>query len=152
MERMAGIELTHVPYKGSIPAASAVISGETGISFSTLPAALPHAKTGRLVLLAVSFPKRSSQIPDVPTIAETLNGYDLGLYSGLWAPRGTPRSIVTKLHAETMKGLEHPKVKEILTTVSAIPGTMSPDQFAAFLAKETREWGEIVRASGVKVE
>ena len=72
-----------------------MISGETGISFSTLPAALPHAKTGRLVLLAVSFPKRSPQIPDVPTIAETLNGYDLGLYSGLWAPKGTPRSIVT---------------------------------------------------------
>jgi tripartite-type tricarboxylate transporter receptor subunit TctC len=152
MERMAGIELTHVPYKGSIPAASSVISGETGISFSTLPAALPHSKTGRLILLAVSFPKRSSQIPDVPTIAETLSGYDLGLYSGLWAPKGTPRSIVAKLHAETMKGLEHPKVKEILATVSAVPGTMAPEQFAAYLAKETREWGEIVRASGVKVE
>ncbi|MGZ5118905.1 MAG: Bug family tripartite tricarboxylate transporter substrate binding protein [Burkholderiales bacterium] len=152
MERMAGIELTHVPYKGSIPAAASVISGETGISFSTLPAALPYAKTGRLVLLAVSFPKRSSQIPDVPTIAETLSGYDLGLYSGLWVPKGTPRSIVKTLYAETMKGLEHPKVKEILATVSAIPGTLSPDQFAAFLAKETREWGEIVRASGVKVE
>jgi tripartite-type tricarboxylate transporter receptor subunit TctC len=103
-------------------------------------------------LLAVSFPKRSSQIPDVPTIAETLNGYDLGLYSGLWAPKGTPRSIIRKLHAETMNGLERPKVKEILATVSAIPGALSPDQFAAFVAKETREWGEIVRASGVKVE
>ena len=152
MERIAGIELTHVPYKGSIPAAASVISGETSVSFSTLPAALPHAKTGRLVLLGVSFPKRSPQIPDVPTIAETLNGYDLGLYSGLWVPKGTPRSIVTRLHSETMKGLGHPKVKEILATVSAVPGTLSPEQFAAFLAKETREWGEIVRASGVKVE
>src|SRR5689334_16816573 len=110
MERMAGIELTHVPYKGSVPAASSVISGETAISFSTLPAALPHAKVGRLVLLAVSFPKRSPQIPDVPTMSETLKGYDLGLYSGLWAPKGTTRAIVTKLHDETMKGLEHPKV------------------------------------------
>jgi tripartite-type tricarboxylate transporter receptor subunit TctC len=100
----------------------------------------------------VSFPKRSPQIPEVPTIAETLSGYDLGLYSGLWAPKGTARSIVAKLHAETMKGLEHPKVKEILATVSAVPGTMSPDEFGAYLAKETREWGEIVRASGVKVE
>jgi tripartite-type tricarboxylate transporter receptor subunit TctC len=152
MERMAGIELTHVPYKGSVPAASSVISGETAISFSTLPAALPHAKVGRLVLLAVSFPKRSAQIPDVPTMSETLKGYDLGLYSGLWAPKGTPRAIVTKLHDETMKGLEHPKVKEILNTVSAVPGTLTPEQFAAFLAKETREWGEIVRAAGVKVE
>jgi tripartite-type tricarboxylate transporter receptor subunit TctC len=152
MERIAGIELIHVPYKGSIPAAASVISGETSVSFSTLPAALPHAKTGRLVLLATSFPKRSSQTPDVPTIAETLNGYDLGLYSGLWAPKGTPRAVIAKLHAETMKGLAHPKVKEILTTVSAVPGTLSPEQFGAVLAKETRDWGEIVRAAGVKVE
>lgn len=152
MERIAGIELVHVPYKGSIPAAASVISGETAVSFSTLPAALPHARTGRLVLLATSFPKRSSQTPDVPTIAETLNGYDLGLYSGLWAPKGTPRAIVTKLHAESMKGLAHPKVKEILATVSAVPGTLTPEQFGTLLAKETRVWGEIVRASGVKVE
>jgi tripartite-type tricarboxylate transporter receptor subunit TctC len=152
MERLAGIELIHVPYKGSIPAAASVISGETSVSFSTLPAALPHAKTGRLVLLATSFPKRSSQTPDVPTIAETLNGYDLGLYSGLWAPKGTPRAITAKLHAETMKGLAHPKVKEILATVSAVPGTLSPEQFGGLLAKETRDWGEIVRAAGVKVE
>ena len=152
MERMAGIELTHVPFKGSVPAAASVISGETGISFSTLPASLPHAKTGRLVLLAVSFPKRSPQIPDVPTMAETLSGYDLGLYSGLWAPKGTPASIVKRLHAETMKAMEQPKVKEILNAVSAIPGTMTPAEFGAYLAKETREWGEIVRASGVKVE
>ena len=152
LERMAGIELTHVPFKGSIPAAASVINGETSISLSTLPAALPHAKTGRLVLLAVSFPKRSPQIPDVPTMAETLNGYDLGLYSGLWAPKGTPRAIITRLHAETMRALEQPKTREVLNNVSAIPGTMSPQEFAAFLAKDTREWGEIVRASGVKAE
>ena len=151
-ERMGGIELMHVPFKGSVPAAASVLSGETSISFSTLPASLPHAKAGRLVLIAVSFPKRSPQIPDVPAIAETLSGYDLGLYSGLWAPKGTPAGIVKKLHAEVMKALEHPKTKEILTAVSAIPGTMTPQQFGAFLAKDTREWGEIVRASGVKVE
>ena len=152
LERMAGIELTHVPFKGSVPAAASVISGETSISLSTLPASLPHAKTGRLVLLAVSFPKRSPQIPDVPTMAETLNGYDLGLYSGLWAPKGTARSIIDRLHAETMKALDQPKVKEILNNVSAIPGTMTPAEFGAFLTKDTREWGEVVRAAGVKVE
>ena len=152
LERMGGIELTHVPFKGSVPAAASVLSGETSVSFSTLPASLPHAKTGKLVLLAVSFPKRSSQIPDVPAIAETLNGYDLGLYSGLWAPKGTAHAIVKRLHDETMKAVDQPKVKEMLTNVSAIPGTMSPEQFAAFLAKDTREWGDIVKASGVKVE
>ena len=152
LERMGGIELTHVPFKGSVPAAASVISGETSVSFSTLPAALPHAKTGRLVLLAVSFPKRSTQIPEVPTIAETLNGYDLGLYSGLWAPKGTSRAIVKRLHAETLTALEQPKVKEMLTNVSAVPGTMTPEQFASFLAKDTKDWGEVVKASGVKVE
>jgi tripartite-type tricarboxylate transporter receptor subunit TctC len=141
-----------VPFKGSVPAAASVISGETSVSLSTLPAALPHAKTGRLVLLAVSFPKRSSQIPDVPTIGETLNGYDLGLYSGLWAPKGTPRSVVKRLHAETLVALEQPKVKEMLANVSAIPGTMTPEQFGAFLAKDTKDWAEVVKASGVKVE
>jgi tripartite-type tricarboxylate transporter receptor subunit TctC len=152
LERMGAIELTHVPFKGSVPAAASVISGETSVSFSTLPAALPHAKVGRLVLLAVSFPKRSTQIPDVPTIGETLNGYDLGLYSGLWAPKGTPRNVVKRLHAETLTALEQPKVKEMLANVSAIPGTMTPEQFGAFLAKDTKDWGEVVKISGVKVE
>jgi tripartite-type tricarboxylate transporter receptor subunit TctC len=152
LERMGGIELTHVPFKGSVPAAASVISGETSVSFSTLPAALPHAKTGRLVLLAISFPKRSAQIPDVPTISETLKGYDLGLYSGLWAPKGTPKSIVKRVHDETIKALEQQKVKEMLANVSAIPGTMSADEFGRFLAKDTKEWGEVVKASGVKVE
>jgi tripartite-type tricarboxylate transporter receptor subunit TctC len=152
LERMGGIELTHVPFKGSIPAASSVLSGETSISLSTLPASLPHAKAGRLVLIAVSFPKRSPQIPDVPTIAETLNGYDLGLYSGLWAPKGTAPGIVKRLHHEAMAALEQPKTKEVLAAVSAIPGSMNPREFGAFLARDTREWGEVVRASGVKVE
>jgi tripartite-type tricarboxylate transporter receptor subunit TctC len=152
LERMGGFEITQVPFKGSVPAASSVISGETSVSLSTLPASLPHAKTGRLVLLAVSFPKRSPQIPDVPTIAETLNGYDLGLYSGLWAPRNTPRAIVRRLHAETLAALEQPKVKEMLANVSAVPGTMTPEQFTAYLAKDTREWGVVVKASGVKAD
>ena len=91
MQKLGGVELQHVPFKGSIPAASSVMNGETFISFSTIPAALPHTITGRLVMIAQSFAKRSPQIPEVPTIAETLGDFDLGLLSGLWAPPGTPR-------------------------------------------------------------
>jgi tripartite-type tricarboxylate transporter receptor subunit TctC len=149
---MVGLELPHVPFMVIVPGAASVISGETSVSFSTLPAALPHAKTGRLVLLAVSFPKRSTQIPEVPAIAETLNGYDLGLYSGLWAPKATSRAIVKRLHAETLTALEQPRVKEMLTNVSAIPGTMTPEQFGTFLVKDTKDWSDVVKASGVKVE
>jgi len=152
LERMSGIELMHVPFKGSVPAAASVLNGETSISFSTIPASLPHAKAGRLVLLAISFPRRSPQIPDVPALAETLPGYDLGLYSGLWAPKGTPASVVRKLHDEVITALEQPKTKEVLAAVSAVPGSMSPQQFGAYLAKDTQEWAEVVRASGLKLE
>jgi tripartite-type tricarboxylate transporter receptor subunit TctC len=150
LERMAGIKLVHVPFKGSIPAATSVMNGETSMSFSTIPAALPHAKTGRLVMIATSFPKRTAQLPDVPAIAETLGDFDLGLYSGLWAPKGTPSTIVQRLHAETMAALEQPKVKEILGTVSAVRGTMTPEQYGNYVAKETRDWADVVRASGMK--
>jgi tripartite-type tricarboxylate transporter receptor subunit TctC len=152
MLRMAGIDMLHVPFKGSIPAAASVIGGETDVSFSTLPAALPHARAGRLVLLATSFAERSPQLPELPTIAESLGEYNLGLYSGLWAPKGTPSSVVKRFHAETMKALVHPKVKEILDNVSAVPGTMTPGQFGAYLAREVSSWGEVVRVSGVKVD
>jgi tripartite-type tricarboxylate transporter receptor subunit TctC len=152
MQKLGGVDLQHVPFKGSIPAASSVMNGETFMSFSTIPAALPHAKTGRLVMIAQSFAKRSPQIPDVPTIAETLGDFDLGLLSGLWAPAGTPRAVVDRLYAEVTRAVEQPKVKEILAANSAIPGRMNPQEFGDYLARETRGWGEIVRSSGVKVD
>jgi tripartite-type tricarboxylate transporter receptor subunit TctC len=152
LQRIVGIDLVHVPFKGSIPATTSVIAGETAMAFSTIPAAVPQAKAGRLAILAVSFQKRSPQLPDVPTIAETVGEYDLGLYSGLWAPAGTPREIIARLHTEFMKAMEQPKVKEILAANSAEPGHMTPAQFGEYLAKEVRTWGEVVRAAGVKIE
>jgi tripartite-type tricarboxylate transporter receptor subunit TctC len=152
MQKLGDVNLLHVPFKGSIPAASSVMNGETFMSFSTIPAALPHAKTGRLVMIAQSFAKRAPQIPDVPTIAETLGGFDLGLWSGLWAPPGTPRAVVERLHAEITRAVEQPKVKDLLTANAAIPGRLSTQEFTEYLARETRNWGEIVRSAGVKVE
>jgi tripartite-type tricarboxylate transporter receptor subunit TctC len=152
LQRITGIDLVHVPFKGSIPATSSVMAGETAIAFSTIPAAVPQAKAGRLVLLAVSFPKRSSQLPDVPTVAETVGEFDLGLYSGLWAPVGTPRAISERLHAEVTKAMEQPRVKEVLVANSAEPGRTTPAQFKSYLQKEVKAWGEVVRASAVKIE
>jgi tripartite-type tricarboxylate transporter receptor subunit TctC len=152
LQRMVGIDLVHVPFKGSIPATSSVMAGETAIAFSTIPAAVPQAKAGRLTLLAVSFPKRSPQLPDVPTVAETVGEFDLGLYSGLWAPAGTPRPVIERLHAEVTKSMEQPRVKEVLAANSAEPGRMTPLQFKSYLAKEVKAWGEVVRASAVKIE
>jgi tripartite-type tricarboxylate transporter receptor subunit TctC len=150
--RMTGIELAHVPFKGSIPATSSVIAGETAVAFSTIPAAVPQAKAGRLNLLAVSFPKRSPQLPDVPTIAETVGEFDLGLYSGLWAPAGTPHAIIARLHAEVSAAVEQQKVKEILAANSAEPGRMSSTQFGEYVAREIKVLGEVVRAAGVRIE
>lgn len=152
MQKLAGVDIQHVPFKGSIPAASSVMNGETFMSFSTIPAALPHAKTGRLVMIAQSFAKRAPQIPEVPTLAETLGEFDLGLLSGLWLPAGTPRAIVDRLHAEVTRAVEQPKVKEILAANAAIPGRMNPQEFTEYLARETRAWGEIVRSSGLKID
>ncbi len=143
--RMVGIELAHVPFKGSIPATSSVIAGETAVAFSTIPAAVPQAKAGRLNLLAVSFAKRSPQLPDVPTIAETVGEFDLGLYSGLWAPAGTPRAIIDRLYAEFTSAMEQPRVKDILAVNSAEPGRMNPAQFGEYVAREIKLWGEVVR-------
>lgn len=152
MQKLGGVDFLHVPFKGSIPAASSVMSGETFMSFSTIPASLAHARNGRLTMIAQSFAKRAPQIPDVPTLSETLGDFDLGFLSGLWAPAGTPRAIIERLHAEVMRAMEQPKVKEILTTNAAIPGRMNPQEFTDYLARETRGWGDIVRTSGVKID
>ncbi len=152
MQKLSGVDILHVPFKGSIPAASSVMSGESFMSFSTIPASLAHTRSGRLVMIAQSFAKRAPQIPEVPTLAETLGDFDLGFLSGLWAPAGTPRAIVERLHVEIMRAMEQAKVKEILTVNAAIPGRMSTQEFTDYLLRETRGWGEIVRTSGVKID
>ncbi len=150
--RMTGIDLAHVPFKGSVPATSSVIGGETAVAFSTIPAAVPQSRAGRLHLLAISFPKRSPQLPDVPTIAETVGEFDLGLYSGLWAPAGTPRAVIAKLHAEFTAAMEQAKVKEILAANSAETNRLTSAQFGDYVAREIGGWSEIVRAAGIKIE
>ncbi len=152
LHRMVGIQLVHIPFKGSIQAATSVIAGDTAISLSTIPAAVPQAKAGKLVILATSFAKRTPQLGDVPTIAETVGDFDHGFYSALWGPPGTPRDIVERLNAEIAKAVEHPKVKEILALNAAEPGRMTPAQFGEHMAREVRMWGEVARAAGIKPE
>ncbi len=152
LQRMVGIQFAHIPFKGSIQAATSVIAGDTAISFSTIPAAVPQVKAGKLVLIATSFAKRTGQFGDVPTVAETVGEFDHGFYSAMWAPPGTPREIVERLHAEIMRAVEQAKVKEILTLNGAEPGRMTPTQFGHYVASEARIWGEVIRAAGIKPE
>jgi tripartite-type tricarboxylate transporter receptor subunit TctC len=152
LQRMVGIQLAHIPFKGSIQAATSVIAGDTAISFSTIPAAVPQMKAGKLVLIATSFAKRTGQFADVPTVAEMVGEFDHGFYSAMWAPPGTPREIVERLHAEIARAVEQPKVKDILTLNGAEPGRLTQTQFGQHVANEVRIWGEVIRTAGVKPE
>jgi tripartite-type tricarboxylate transporter receptor subunit TctC len=104
------------------------------------------------VLLGASFGKRFSQIPEVPAIAETVPGYDMGFYTALFAPAKTPKEIVDKLHQEVVKAHAQPKVKEIFANSAAEPGTMTPVELKRYIASEVKAWGEVVRAVGLKVD
>ena len=147
-----GISLLHVPYKGGAPATAALVSGESGMYFSCISAALPHVKAGRLVLLGLTSPKRSPLFPDVPTVAEVIPGFEMGCNTGLFAPGGTPRALVERLNAAATKAAEQPRMKEVLATNSAEAGHYTPAQFKQHVAAEMRDWGKVVRAAGLKVD
>jgi tripartite-type tricarboxylate transporter receptor subunit TctC len=152
MKRMAGIDLVHVPFKGTVPAITSVLSADTAMAFGTIPGVVPHAKSGKLVLLGVSFARRFPQLPDIPPLADQVPGFDMGFYTALFAPARTPREAIDRLHTETMRALEQPKVKETFAASAAESGRMTPAELAAYLASEVKDWGEVVRAIGLKVD
>ena len=152
LKQMAGIDLVHVPYKGTVPAVASVLSGDTVLAFGTIPGVVPHAKAGKLTLLGASFGKRFSQIPEVPAIAETLPGFDMGFYTALLAPAKTPREIIDKLAAEVARAHAQPKTREIFAVSAAEPGAMSPAQLKDYLSSEAKSWGDVVKAVGLKID
>ena len=152
LKRDAGIDLVHVPYKGTVPAIASVLSGDTALAFGTIPGVVPHAKAGKLVLLGSSFGKRFSQLPEVPAVAETIPGYDMGFYTALFAPAKTPKEIIDKLSQEVVKAHAQPKVKEIFANSAAEPGTMTPGELKQYLAAEVKAWGDVVRSVGLKID
>ena len=148
----AGIKMVHVPYKGSAPAAAAVLGGEVAASFTTTPAALPYTKSGRLRAIGVSGAKRSPILPEVPAIGETLKGYDIILYSGVLGPAGRPAEIVNRLHADLTTMLKQPKVQEQWARYGATPVFMSSAQVTEHIKSEITKLGVIVKASGAKID
>jgi tripartite-type tricarboxylate transporter receptor subunit TctC len=152
LKRMAGIDLVHVPYKGTVPAIASVLAADTALAFGTIPGVAPHARSGKLVLLGVSFPRRFAQLPDVPPVGDEVAGFDMGFYTALFAPARTPKEIVERLHAETLKALEHPKTREVFAASAAEPGRMRPEELQAYIAREVKDWGEVVRALELRVD
>lgn len=150
---MAGIDMIHVPYKGSAPAVQALLAGEVALTFSTLPPALQQVKVGKLRALAVTTPKRNTAVPDVPTVSEAgLPGFDVVLYSGVLGPAGLPAAIVGKLNAEFAKAVNSADVKNTYNTLGVDPITSTPEQFTAHIASEIGKLGKAVRAAGAHVD
>jgi tripartite-type tricarboxylate transporter receptor subunit TctC len=151
---VTGVYMVHFPYRGSAPAITDLIAGNMSVMFDNLPSALPHIKSGRLKALAVTSRTRSPALPNVPTIEEAagLKGFDASSWFGLFAPAGTPRTIVDKVQADVAKALALPEVRERFLAQGADPGGNTPEQFAAFVRAETDKWTRVVKFSNAKVD
>ncbi len=150
---MAGVQMLHVPYKGSIPALADVMGGQVTLMFDSMASALPLSKAGKLKALAQTGSKRAAAAPDLPTIAESgLPGYEVTGWFGVLAPAGTPRPVVDKLSAEISAILALPDVKERYSALGLQPGPARPEEFFAFMKDEIAKWADAIRASGAKRE
>ncbi len=147
---MAGIEITHIPYKGIPPAVTDVIAGRVTMLMTTTISAAPHVKSGRLRALAVTSPRRLAAMPDVPAIAETVPGYAADAFQGMVAPAGVPKEIVRQLAGDIAAIIKMPEVRERISADGAAPVGSTPEAFAAFLGKEMLKWGKVVKESGAR--
>jgi tripartite-type tricarboxylate transporter receptor subunit TctC len=147
-----GTEMTHIPFRSTSEVINNMIGGHIDLGIDSMTTTIPHARAGAVRALAVTTPQRSASMPDLPTIAETLPGYEATAWQGLFAPAGTPRPVVDKLAAEVKRILETPEVASSLEAVGAEPAPMPPDAFAAFTRTERAKWKELVRIAGVRVD
>lgn len=153
LNNLAGMKMTHVPYKGGGQAIIGLLGGDVQVMFSGFTAAMPHIKSGKIRALAVTGARRSPALPEVPTIAEQgFPGVEATAWYGVLVPAGTPRPVVTRLHSELVKTLKHPDVVQRLGGLGFEIVGSEPDQFAAYIRSETKKWEKVVRASGAKPE
>ena len=150
--RMAGVNVVHVPYKGAGPAVADVVAGQIQMRFSSIPPVLPHVKTGRLRALAVTGARRYGLLPDIPAVAETLPGFEVDSWYGFLAPARTPAAIVNKLNAEIVAALRAPEVKALLEASGAEAVGSSPERFGELIRSELKRLAPIVKESGAKPE
>jgi tripartite-type tricarboxylate transporter receptor subunit TctC len=150
---MAGVVATHVPYKGGAPAVADLVAGRLHMMMANLTTAQPHIRAGRLRALGVGTKSRTPLFPDLPTLAESgVPGYEANNWNGIVAPRGTPRSVIAKLHVEVSAVLKEPAIQTRLAAVGLEPIGDTPDEFAAYLRAEADKWGRVVRQAGIRAE
>ena len=151
-ELATGTHMTHVPFRSTTDELNSMMNGSVDLAIDSMTTLWPQAQAGVVRALAVTSEKRLANVPNLPTIGETLNGFLVAGWQGLFAPAGTPRPIVDKIAAEVRKVFEEPNVVAALAKVGGEPAPMSPDQFAAFIEAERPRWREVVKASGVHID
>ncbi|HWM41991.1 MAG TPA: tripartite tricarboxylate transporter substrate binding protein [Burkholderiales bacterium] len=149
---MAKVEMTHVPYKGNVPAITDLLAGQTALLFATMPTVLPHAKAGKLRAVATIGAARASATPELPTVGESLSGFEVNNWIGLFAPAGTPQEVVRRWNAEVLRIMQSPEIQSRLPHEGARFYPKTPDQFAAFVKSEIAKWAPVVKASGARVD
>jgi tripartite-type tricarboxylate transporter receptor subunit TctC len=147
---MAGIEMQHVPYRGAAPALTDLIGGQVHVMFDNLPSSIEHIKSGRLRPLGVCSLKRLDALPDVPTVAEFVPGFETSAFAGLAAPKDTPADIIDMLNKGVNAGLSDPKIATRIIDLGGSPMPLSPGEFGTLIAEETEKWAKVVKFSGAK--
>jgi tripartite-type tricarboxylate transporter receptor subunit TctC len=147
---MAGVDLLHVPYRGSGPMLTDLLGGQVHMAFDSLPSSIEHIRTGKLRALAVSTTTRADSLPDIPTVADDFPGYDASAWNGVAISRNTPTEIVDKLNREINAGLADPRMKARIAELGATAVPTSPGEFGRFVSNEIEKWGKVVKFAGIK--
>ncbi|MBY0265835.1 MAG: tripartite tricarboxylate transporter substrate binding protein [Burkholderiales bacterium] len=152
-QSIAKVRMIHVPYKGSGPAVQALVGGESQIGFNNILAVLSYVNAGRLKGIAVTSPKRAPAVPNLPTLAEAgVTGYEAMSWNGMFAPAKTPRAIITKIHAEVVKALNSPDVRDKLVAMGSDPVASTSEEFSAYVKAELARWGKVIRDNNIRTE
>ena len=149
---MAGVKMVHIPYKGSNQSVTDVIGGQVQLTFDSLALGLPYVKAGKLRAVATLGPKRISQLPDVPSVSETLPGYEVTNWFGMVVPAATPRDIIARLHGEILKVLRLPEVRNSLIAQGTEPVGSSPEEFRAFMKSEAAKWARVIKEANIRAD
>lgn len=148
----AGIAMVHVPYRGGAPMVADLMGGQVQAALDVVAGSLPHIRSGAVRALAVTTAKRLDMLPDLPTVAETLPGYEASAFTGVGVPAGTPEAIIARLNREINAGLNDPGIKAKLADLTVTPLVLSPAEFGAYMTAETEKWGKVIKLANIKVE
>ena len=149
---LASVDLLHVPFRSTAQGTSALVAGQVDLMFDTLPSALPHVREGRLRALGVTAPRRSAALPELPAVTETVRGFEMGVWVGLFAPAGTPQPIIDRADAATRNALAAPELRARFAELGLEPFPAGPEELAAYLAAEIEKWVGVVRGANIRID